>query len=281
MNDNGDNGDNEYLDHLLTTLHAAEEGDLTARARAGQGPLGDVAGALNRLLGSLEARATKIAFAATSILVAAESTASALSEVADGMSRQQAAVAEIARKLKSLEARSEEVGQIVEMLDDVASETNILSLNAAIEASRAGAQGKGFGLVAEEVRKMAERAASATKDIGAYLETLSGATSDATRAIESVRTSADDLALLTSRMTSDPNARSGMRKRLSEALGPLHFSTLGEAEVTKVLHEQRDELLRVLGPLTPLIAETTTPLGEALRNVLAALGESTARTKKG
>jgi methyl-accepting chemotaxis protein len=274
-----DNGDNEYLDHLLTTLHAAEEGDLTTRARAGHGPLGDVAGALNQLLSSLEARATKIAFAATSILVAAEGTASALSEIADGVSRQQVAVAEIARKLKSLEARSEEVGQIVEMLDDVASETNILSLNAAIEASRAGAQGKGFGLVAEEVRKMAERAASATKDIGAYLETLSGATSDATRAIESVRTGADDLALLTGRMTSDPNARSGMRKRLSDALGPLHFSTLGEEEVTKVLHEQRDELLRVLGPLTPLIAETTTPLGEALRNVLAALGESTAGTK--
>ena len=70
MNDNGDSGDNEYLDHLLTTLHAAEQGDLTARARAGQGPFGDVAGALNELLGSLEARATKIAFAATSILVA-------------------------------------------------------------------------------------------------------------------------------------------------------------------------------------------------------------------
>ena len=275
-----DKVENEYLDHLLTTLHAAEQGDLTARARPGQGPLGDIESALNTLLGSLEARATKIAFAATSILVAMESTASALPEIAEGVNSQQAAVAEIARKLKSLEARSEEVGQIVEMLDDVASETNILSLNAAIEASRAGAQGKGFGLVAEEVRKMAERAASATKDIGAYLETLGGATGDATRAIESVRASADNLALLTSHVASDPNARAGMRKRLSEALGPLHFSTQGEAEVTKVLHEQRGELLRVLGPLAPLVAETTTPLGEALRNVLAALGEPSAGTKR-
>ena len=275
-----DNGNSDYLDHLLTTLNAAEQGDLTARARTGQGPLGDIADAVNKLLGSLEARATKIAFAATSILVAAEATASALPEIAEGVSRQQSAVAEIARKLKSLEARSEEVGQIVEMLDDVASETNILSLNAAIEASRAGAQGKGFGLVAEEVRKMAERAASATKDIGAYLETLGGATGDATRAVESVRTSADNLVFLTSRLASDPSARAGMRERLSEALGPLHFSTQGEAEVTKILHEQRSELLRVLGPLAPLIAETTTTLGEALRNVLAALGEPLAGTKR-
>jgi hypothetical protein len=239
-----DQGENEYLDHLLTTLCAAEQGDLTVRAPAGQGPLGTIGGALNKLLASLEARATKIAFAATSILVAAEGTAGALPEIADGVTRQQAEVAEIARKLKSLEARSEEVGQIVEMLDDVASETNILSLN------------------------------------GAYLETLGNATGDATRAIESVRASADNLVLLTGRLASDPSARAGMRKRLSEALGPLHFSTQGEAEVTKVLHEQRSELLRVLGPLAPLIAETTTPLGEALRNVLAALGEPAAGTKE-
>lgn len=271
--------DNEYLDHVLKTLAAAEAGDLTVRAHPGHGGLGDVAAAINKLLASLEGRATTIAFAITSTLVAAENTASALPEIADAMARQQAAVAEIARKLKSLEARSEEVGQIVEMLDDVASETNILSLNAAIEASRAGAQGKGFGLVAEEVRKMAERAASATKDIGAYLETLASATGDATRAIESVRASGDHLSALTSRIASDPRTRVETRKTLSEALGPLHFSTQGEAEITKALHEQRSELLRVLGPFAPLIAETSTPLGEALRNVLAALGEPTAQKR--
>jgi methyl-accepting chemotaxis protein len=166
-------------------------------------------------LASLEARAMQISFAATSIMLAAEAAGSALPEIADGMSRQQAAVAEIARKLKSLEARSEEVGQIVEMLDDVTSETNILSLNAAIEASRAGAQGKGFGLVAEEVRKMAERAATATKDIGAYLETIASATGDATRAIESVRNIADHLAALTARASSEAGAGAEMRKAFS------------------------------------------------------------------
>ena len=154
----------EELKELLATLRAAEQGDLTVRSKPGAGALGEIAQAINDLLASLEARAMQISFASTSIMLSAEAAGGALPEISDGMSRQQAAVAEIARKLKSLEARSEEVGQIVEMLDDVTSETNILSLNAAIEASRAGAQGKGFGLVAEEVRKMAERAATATKD---------------------------------------------------------------------------------------------------------------------
>src|SRR5205823_7333716 len=104
---------------------------------------------------------------------------------------QSTAIAEVGRKLKALGARSEEVAQIVELLEDVAAETNILALNAAIEASRAGAQGKGFGMVADEVRKLAERSAAATKDIGAFIQTIEGTASDATRAVDGVRGLAD------------------------------------------------------------------------------------------
>jgi methyl-accepting chemotaxis protein len=267
------------LDELLATMRAAQQGDLTVRAQPGTGALGEVAQAINALLASLETRATQIAFAATSILLAAEAAGSALPEIADGMTRQQGAVAEIARKLKALEARSEEVGQIVEMLDDVTSETNILSLNAAIEASRAGAQGKGFGLVAEEVRKMAERAATATKDIGAYLETIASATGDATRAIESVRTVADHLAALTVRASNEAGSRVDVRKSLADAIAQFRFAAQGEAEITRILHERRGELARVLAPFAPLLASSTSPLGEALSNILTALGEKPAGTK--
>jgi methyl-accepting chemotaxis protein len=271
--------DKEALQELLATMRAAQLGDLTVRAKPGAGTLGEIAQATNDLLASLEARAMQISFAATSIMLAAEAAGSALPEIADGMTRQQAAVAEIARKLKALEARSEEVGQIVEMLDDVTSETNILSLNAAIEASRAGAQGKGFGLVAEEVRKMAERAATATKDIGAYLETIASATGDATRAIESVRTIADHLAVLTMHANSDAGIRADMRRALADALSQLRFASQGEAEITRILHERRSELTHVLAPFAPLLANSSSPLGEALAKILTALGENPAGTK--
>jgi methyl-accepting chemotaxis protein len=267
------------LHELLATMRAAQQGDLTVRANAGTGALGEVAQATNALLASLEARATQISFAATSILLAAEAAGSALPEIAEGMARQQGAVAEIARKLKALEARSEEVGQIVEMLDDVTSETNILSLNAAIEASRAGAQGKGFGLVAEEVRKMAERAATATKDIGAYLETIASATGDATRAIESVRTIADHLATVTMRASNEAGSRADVRTALAEAIAQFRFAAQGEAEITRILHERRGELARVLAPFAPLLASSSSPLAEALSNILTALGEKPAGTK--
>jgi methyl-accepting chemotaxis protein len=267
------------LNELLATMRAAQQGDLTVRAKPGAGSLGEIAQAINDLLASLEARTTQISFAATSILLAAEAAGSALPEIADGMTRQQGAVAEIARKLKALEARSEEVGQIVEMLDDVTSETNILSLNAAIEASRAGAQGKGFGLVAEEVRKMAERAATATKDIGAYLETIANATGDATRAIESVRNIADHLTTLTVRASSEAGARMDVRKALADAIAQFRFAAQGEAEITRLLHERRGDLARVLAPFAPLLASSTSPRGAALANILTALGEKPAGTK--
>jgi methyl-accepting chemotaxis protein len=259
---------------LLATLRAAAKGDLTVRAQPSGGPLGELARETNALLAALEERAAQISYAATGVAFAAEATGSGLPEIAEGMARQQAAVAEIARKLKALEARSEEIGQIVELLDDVTSETNILSLNAAIEASRAGAQGKGFGLVAEEVRKMAERAASATKDIGAYIETIASATGDATRAIESVRNIADQLAALTNRTGNEAAVLADVHKALVAAIARLRFAGQGETEITRILHERRNELARVLSPLAPLVASDRSPLGEALRNLLAALGKS-------
>jgi methyl-accepting chemotaxis protein len=264
---------NEH-DDLLATLRAAAQGDLTVRARPGTGPLAPIAEATNALLAALDERAAQISYTATCVAIAAEATGGGLPEIAEGMARQQAAVAEIARKLKALEARSEEIGQIVELLDDVTSETNILSLNAAIEASRAGAQGKGFGLVAEEVRKMAERAASATKDIGAYIETIANATGDATRAIESVRNIADQLAGLTTRASTEAAMLTDVRRNLATAISQLRFAGQGETEITRLLHARRTELARVLSPLAPLVAGARTPLGEAVRNLLAALGKN-------
>jgi methyl-accepting chemotaxis protein len=264
----------ETIKALVATLRMAEQGDLRVRPPESDGPLGDVARAVASLLASIEARTARISYAAASVIVAAEAAGGALPEIAEGMTKQQAAVAEIARKLKALEARSEEIGQIVEMLDDVTSETNILSLNAAIEASRAGAQGKGFGLVAEEVRKMAERAASATKDIGAYIETIGNATGEATSAIETIRAIADQLALLTGRASQEAKVLTDLRKNLTAAIGEVQFTGQGEPEITRILHERRHDLARVLSPLAPMVAGSRTPLGEALRNLLVALGES-------
>jgi len=106
-----------------------------------------------------------------------EATLSSMRSIADATSKTASKVAELGKS-------SEQIGKIIAVIDDIADQTNLLALNAAIEAARAGEQGRGFAVVADEVRKLAERTTKATKEIATMIDSIQTETKNAVQAME-------------------------------------------------------------------------------------------------
>lgn len=123
-------------------------------------------------LDNISESAMAVGQAAENSSEAAKNGQAVVEKTVEGMERINASSSNSAEKIQQLGKSSQQIGEIIRVIDDIAEQTNLLALNAAIEAARAGEHGKGFAVVADEVRKLAGRSANATKEIAVLIENI-------------------------------------------------------------------------------------------------------------
>jgi twitching motility protein PilJ len=164
-----------------TALHLAEASQHQAQEiSTGTEAINEMAQAIN----NVSTHATESAAVARQALQIAEKGGETVRNTIKGMDAIREHIQETSKRIKRLGESSQEIGNIVSIIEDIAEQTNILALNAAIQASSAGEAGRGFAVVADEVQRLAERSGNATKQIEALVKTIQGDTNEAVISME-------------------------------------------------------------------------------------------------
>lgn len=164
-----------------TAMHLAEASEHQAQEIAG------ASAAINEMAVSIDqvsANAAESAAVAERSVSIANKGAEVVQNTIHGMDTIREQIQETSKRIKRLGESSQEIGDIVSLINDIADQTNILALNAAIQASMAGEAGRGFAVVADEVQRLAERASAATKQIEALVKTIQTDTNEAVISME-------------------------------------------------------------------------------------------------
>lgn len=179
-------------------------------------------------------------------LHSAEKGALAVQNAIRGMNDIREQIQETSKRIKRLGESSQEIGEIVQLISDITEQTNVLALNAAIQAASAGEAGRGFTVVAEEVQRLAERSAEATKHIGAIVKSIQRDTQDAVEAME--RSTQGVVQGTRTADEADQALReiSQVSNRLAELIGSISNAT----------RQQADSATKVAGNMKAILAIT-------------------------
>ena len=206
---------------------------------------GSAIAAMTASITQVSERAAQSAIVAGQSLSAATQGASAVQRAIEGMDNIREQIQETAKRIKRLAESSQEIGAIVDLIADITEQTNVLALNAAIQASSAGSAGRGFSLVAEEVQRLAERSAGATKQISAIVKTIQSDTQDAIAAMEQSTQNVVEHTRLADGAGQALVQIDEVSRRLATLIGEISAATNEQTQSAARIGKTMEEILRI------------------------------------
>ena len=230
----------EQVDMTSTELLAASNEQLHEIRETGKSIL-DMAGRIN----NVSAQAQESALVARQSLQAADSGLKAVQNAIGGMNSIRDQIQDTSKRIKRLGESSQEIGEITELISDITEQTNVLALNAAIQAASAGEAGRGFSVVAEEVQRLAERSADATRQIAALVKAIQTDTQDAVAAMERSTQGVVEGARLSDSAGTALSEIDSVSRRLAELIENISNSTSREANMANGVAENIQHIFAV------------------------------------
>ena len=230
----------QQVEQTSTELLAASTEQLREIHATGESVLA-MAGRIN----DVSAQAQETASVARQSLQAAETGLQAVQNSIGGMNAIRDQIQETSKRIKRLGESSQEIGEITELISDITEQTNVLALNAAIQAASAGEAGRGFSVVAEEVQRLAERSGDATRQIAAIVRTIQTDTQDAVGAMERTTQGVVEGARLSDAAGSALGDIDRVTRELSDLIARISAEAAREANSASVVAENIQHIFNV------------------------------------